>query len=64
MIEAVAGDEPARTEPAAGPDGDGLHPSDRELARRVETGTGELRLDLAFGFVRLFYPHDHSETPG
>ncbi len=25
---------------------DQLHPTDRELARRVETGTGELRLDL------------------
>jgi glycerol uptake facilitator-like aquaporin len=37
-------------EPAAGTDGaprrDRLHPTDRELARRAETGTGELRLDL------------------
>jgi glycerol uptake facilitator-like aquaporin len=39
---------------------DELHPSDEELARRVETGTGELRLDLtrrlaaeAFGTAML-----------
>jgi arsenate reductase len=39
---------------------DELHPSDAELARRVETGTGELRLDLtrrlvaeAFGTAML-----------
>jgi arsenate reductase len=56
MIDAVTGDEPA----TGAPDGDALHPSDRELARRVETGTGELRLDLtrrvaaeAFGTAML-----------